>query len=68
MVYELLWTKSTHHQESLPFAPNFRVVGLTQPCQGVHQDCQVCIIGEGRLSNHHQSTPSGWVACEVVEL
>jgi hypothetical protein len=31
-------TKSTHHKKSIPFAPNLRVVGPTQSCQGVHQN------------------------------
>ncbi len=37
-VCRLLWTKSTHHQESVPFVPDFRVVELAPSCIVVHQD------------------------------
>jgi len=37
-VCRLLWMKSTHHQESVPFAPNLRVVEPTLSCQVVHQN------------------------------
>ncbi len=36
-VCRLSWTKSTHHQKSICFALDLRIVGPTQSCQNVHQ-------------------------------
>jgi hypothetical protein len=37
-VCQLPWTKLTHHQGLAPFAVDFKIVGLIQLCQSVHQD------------------------------
>ncbi len=38
----LLWVESTHHQVSVPFAPNLRVVGPTKSWTKVYTKIDLC--------------------------
>jgi hypothetical protein len=46
----LSWTKLTHHQESVPFAPDLGVVEPTPSCQVVHQNYSMWNIQLGAHS------------------
>jgi hypothetical protein len=50
----LPWTKSIHHQEPIPFALDFRIVGPTQSCQNVHQNWPMWSIQLGAHSRRWQ--------------
>jgi hypothetical protein len=72
-VCQLSCTKSTHHQESIPFAPNLKVVGLIQSCQGVHQDWSTWNIQLGAhlrrqwIENNVQNMLwPFWICCDAI--
>jgi hypothetical protein len=49
-VCQLPWIESTHHQKLIPTTFDIKIIGSTQSCQSVLQDCLTWCIQFGAYS------------------